>query len=590
MKRIAFSYMRFSSPEQARGDSLRRQMQKAEEYAAQQGWDLNRDLRDEGVSAYSGANLKGAFGGFLREIESGNVPRGSILIVESLDRLSRAHPLDAQAQFHVLLKAGIEIVTLTDRRHYTWESVAKEPTLLLGSIMVMMRAHEESAVKSQRIRESWANKRARMTEHRDSPLTAVSPKWLKWNAEAKKWDLVPDRVAVLRRIYNMTAEEGLGMATIAKILNREGVPTFTGRTLIEGVTPGWQPATVGQLLQRRSVLGEFQPRISVAPGKFKPDTSVPVIRDYFPQVISFDLFNRVQAVRLQNDKTGSGRKDTRHGNIFRGKVFCAECGSVARSRYGKPLKSGDQYNYYVCAGAQRSAGECTNKTHIDIDVIEQAVFQGLRARLQLVKSKRTNGAEVEKIAEQLAALGEEHGRKLRRFDTLSEMLDEEESESIRKAYRELSRELDGWDARRAELEKRLSVAQGSGTIGEMIAEADAIIAEARSTDREVRLQARNRLMVFMASIIGRIDIYPDRTAHVVLADNSFQFNVVKGQPTELAWKLDGAEEWTVLRADYTHATLTEADGEAGLRRPRAHTGSYKRAANSWPYRRSDAAD
>ena len=86
----AYSYLRFSTPEQSKGDSKRRQIEGAEEYAKANGLVLDEKLRDEGISAYSGANRdKGALGGFLKKVEKGLIPTGSVLIVESLDRLSR---------------------------------------------------------------------------------------------------------------------------------------------------------------------------------------------------------------------------------------------------------------------------------------------------------------------------------------------------------------------------------------------------------------------------------------------------------------------------------------------------------------------
>jgi DNA invertase Pin-like site-specific DNA recombinase len=46
----AYSYIRFSNPEQAAGDSLRRQTERAAEYCRQRGWklDVALTLRDLG--------------------------------------------------------------------------------------------------------------------------------------------------------------------------------------------------------------------------------------------------------------------------------------------------------------------------------------------------------------------------------------------------------------------------------------------------------------------------------------------------------------------------------------------------------------
>src|SRR5580692_6586567 len=122
MASIAYSYLRFSTADQASGDSHRRQMAMAEKYAAEHRLKLDRSLsfRDLGVSAYRGQNAKeGALRGFLEAIEHNLVPPGSYLLIESLDRLSRERILAAQSLFMMIIQAGVVIVTLADQRSYS---------------------------------------------------------------------------------------------------------------------------------------------------------------------------------------------------------------------------------------------------------------------------------------------------------------------------------------------------------------------------------------------------------------------------------------------------------------------------------------
>jgi DNA invertase Pin-like site-specific DNA recombinase len=89
----AFSYIRFSSPEQAKGDSFRRQSVAAAEWAKHNGYTIVQSLENLGISAFRGQNQHmGDFGEFLAAAESGRLPEDSVLIVESLDRLSRQEP------------------------------------------------------------------------------------------------------------------------------------------------------------------------------------------------------------------------------------------------------------------------------------------------------------------------------------------------------------------------------------------------------------------------------------------------------------------------------------------------------------------
>ena len=73
----AYSYTRFSTPEQAGGDSARRQMEAARTYAATHGLELDDllSISDLGVSAYTGANLdpEAGLGRFVEAVERGLV-------------------------------------------------------------------------------------------------------------------------------------------------------------------------------------------------------------------------------------------------------------------------------------------------------------------------------------------------------------------------------------------------------------------------------------------------------------------------------------------------------------------------------------
>jgi DNA invertase Pin-like site-specific DNA recombinase len=74
MTRTAYSYIRFSKPEQLKGDSLRRQLDASERLADKHGWPLDQtlSLRDLGVSAFRGRNAeRGALKAFLDAVEEG---------------------------------------------------------------------------------------------------------------------------------------------------------------------------------------------------------------------------------------------------------------------------------------------------------------------------------------------------------------------------------------------------------------------------------------------------------------------------------------------------------------------------------------
>jgi len=78
MQKKAYSYIRFSTLQQLKGDSLRRQLEGSRKWAKENGYELDTSLRDLGVSAFSGANRTvGALKKFIDLIEQGQIDEGS---------------------------------------------------------------------------------------------------------------------------------------------------------------------------------------------------------------------------------------------------------------------------------------------------------------------------------------------------------------------------------------------------------------------------------------------------------------------------------------------------------------------------------
>ena len=143
-KKNAYSYVRFSTPEQRKGRSLERQKELAAEYAGSKGLELDtlKTYHDLGVSGFKGKNRDAALGAFLSAVEKGDIESGSFLLVESLDRLSRDEILIALSQLTEIINLGITVVTLQDGRVFDRESI-KDLGNLIVSLTIMSRANEE---------------------------------------------------------------------------------------------------------------------------------------------------------------------------------------------------------------------------------------------------------------------------------------------------------------------------------------------------------------------------------------------------------------------------------------------------------------
>lgn len=113
-KPVAYSYVRFSTPGQLKGDSLRRQIESCEIYCKEKGLELHPvSYRDLGVSAFKRKNIeKGALAAFISAVKTGRIAKGSYLIIEQFDRLTRADVDIALKLLLDLVHSGITVVTL----------------------------------------------------------------------------------------------------------------------------------------------------------------------------------------------------------------------------------------------------------------------------------------------------------------------------------------------------------------------------------------------------------------------------------------------------------------------------------------------
>ena len=339
----AYSYVRMSSDAQLSGDSLRRQVERSNAYAKSNQLELDEQfkLQDIGVSAFDGSNvLSGQLGLFLKAVNDGRIAKGSFLLVESLDRLSREDALSALGTFTNLLKAGITIVTLSDNKRFVPEKI--DAMDLIYSLLVMSRAHEEFVLKSDRISAAWRNKRANAKTQK---LTARCPSWLRMSPDRTRFEVLEDRKLIVERIFRDLAN-GMGSFAIARRLNQEGVTTF-------GNSKGWQNSYIKKIFDNKSVLGQFQPRTKK--GRVRNPSGDPV-PDYYPRIISDELFYRARAATVLRRRAGGGRKGPNVSNLFSKLAICGTCGRSMR--YLDKGKKGGQR--LICDGFMRGLGCPTN--------------------------------------------------------------------------------------------------------------------------------------------------------------------------------------------------------------------------------------
>lgn len=440
----AYSYLRFSTPEQMKGDSYRRQSEGAKAYALKHGLDLDTTLsfQDLGVSAYRGHNAnRGALRTFLDLVEQGVIEQGSYLIVESLDRVSRQQVLDALSIFTLIITAGVTIVTLADEQVYSHEIIRANPYQLFVSLGVMIRANEESASKGRRLKESWKTRRAKAGER---VLTAVGPSWLTLDRDTRKWRVIEDRAEVVRRIYDMRAS-GAGYLTITETLNREGVPVFE---TADRRADRWYESFIKKVLVNPAVVGTFVPHEVEYDSGTRKKVRKPLdpIEGYYPAVVDLDTFRSVQAIGATKSPKRGRHAAHEVQSILAGLARCPICGgTMTRKSHGK--KKGMYGNpYLVCNRAKTGAG-CVYRSVVLSEVERCLVERADQLRETMpAPAQREGEIDDELDSVEAAIAGAEEN-----IDALLDQLTHASSPSIRERIRALENSIDLNKSRRETL-------------------------------------------------------------------------------------------------------------------------------------------
>lgn len=487
MRRV-YSYLRFSDPRQAEGGSVDRQVEYARRWAAERGLVLDESLsmRDEGLSAYHQRHVtRGALGLFLAAVDEGHVPPGSVLIVEGLDRLSRAEPIQAQAQLAQIINAGITVVTASDGKEYNRELLKVQPMDLVYSLLVMIRAHEESDTKSKRVKaairrqcEGWL-----AGTWRGIIRNGKDPAWVAWNGHA--FDLAPERAEAVRSAVQMFTEG-------------HGATAILDRMRASGVTFAANASHLYKLIRNRALVGE---RVLSVDGE---EFALP---GYYPALMAEAEFSDLQ--RLAGERHRRKGKGEIPGVITgMGICRCGYCGSAMvaqnlmtrkRQADGRPQ---DGHRRLICV-ATSHAQACPVNGSCSVVPVENAIMEWCADQMNLSAMMGCGDADAGLRAE-LAAARAKVGEIERKITRVTEAMLASDTAPI--AFARKARELEHELAREQGIiergERELAARARHQTPG--MAEAWASLVDGvKSLDYDARMKARQ----LVADTFERVDVY-----------------------------------------------------------------------------------
>ncbi len=417
MFQSAILYARFSSTEQAKGFSLERQLSEGRSYITKNGWQLEKEIADQGKSAFHGYHR--AEGSelykFEQEAKSGQ-HSGKVLVVENIDRLSREGPKIAAQLIWSLNERGVSVATTHDNQIYRAGSTGNDMMEMFSIIIKGQLSYEESFKKSERSKSSWTNRHEKIRQGSKATTAIRAPSWI--DKKDGVYVLNAYRTKVLNEIFDLYLD-GVGIAIITQMLNSRKEPVWAVRKRDgEG---GWHVPYVHRLLTKRAVLGEY---ITLG--------GETLASDYFPQAVSAEKFNRVQTALKSKSRTG-GHAYKRLSNLLSGLVICGACGgNAAYENKGTndihhTKKNGERVTYkrrhyerLRCNNARRKH-KCSNNALYDYKLVESCILDNLGA---LLVEEETSDKRANIYREQIAEITRQIDVQSKRLDHLIDALAE----------------------------------------------------------------------------------------------------------------------------------------------------------------------
>ncbi|AGP80804.1 site-specific recombinase [Alteromonas mediterranea MED64] len=365
--RKAYLYSRVSRASQATdGMGIERQVESSLKFLAmhpEYEVDHSTFIQDSGVSAYSGDNISDSagLGGFLRAVRDGLVERGSLLVIEAPDRLTRLGIRKGQRLFDELAEYGIDVglvrfgvIIKHDEENDFTSSLIVSIGLYLG--------HLESKQKSERICATMQKRRNLMREG-ELTYTPNSPKWLQASPDGKSFEIAPFG-KIVQKMFQWRLE-GIGTSKISERLNSEGHLDSKGNK--------FTAPKINQYLRAKSVIGHYQPHTSKkVNGKVKREPEGPPIVDFYPRLIEDSVFYEVQEL-MDNAKGGPKEK---YVNYLRELVQCP-CEGCGHS-FMHVAVSGGKYQYLRCTTQYKKELTSCEAKPVNFKLVESEILPALR--------------------------------------------------------------------------------------------------------------------------------------------------------------------------------------------------------------------
>lgn len=488
--RKAISYQRWSTTKQDGGDSQDRQDSTAQEFCRRHKLELIDTIRDQGVSAFKGSNVKAQLGRLIESYQTGEISKGVVLIIDDYSRLTRMDASDAQLLFLNLIVSGI---TLGIAKHDTFinkQIYDANTAIPLTTLVGLSAANQESQQKSWAVKQTYVARAKRLAAGEKIKLASL-PFWI----HRETYQVLEEHRPTLERLIDLI-RSGNSYLNTSRILNDEGVSPPKGKM--------WRQSSVQSIMNNPALYGASKFGEGVHEGIFEP----------LMEKTQWQLVHEQNKGRRRAPRSVSGSIP----NLFPSMLRCGKCGGPMSIHATQ--RDGRSYQYFRCFDSKALPREerCGNKT-IKVEAFELSMLNSLVVELEKERDITPVVDDRERDIKRLTKDVEEIERKL---DVAMDRAVSAGSEVLRDRYEKTVEELDG---RLRGLNKQLTELKLSKPVSQELDVDD--LEQMFSTMYEDRKNNRQVLQARLSRIIDNVSLTLG-SCHDVVDDPGVTAKTFKG--------------------------------------------------------------
>lgn len=351
-------YARVSTDKDAQLHSLSAQQKHFEELISKnKNWDFIRSYIDEGISATSVKNRDN----FLEMIQDAKLHKFDLILTKEISRFAR-NTVDSLSYTQELLRNGVGVIFENDNIN-TLDSDAELRLTIMSSI-----AQDETRKISERVKFGFR-------ESIKKGVVLGNDSIWGYRKEKGKLVIVPEEAGMVQKIFDLYANENMGIRKIAKVISDLGYKNTNGRPFsfssIKGIliNPKYKGFYCGNKTHkidfRHSDIKHLSPDEWVM---YEDNVSV-------PPIVSSTLWEKANnKLKAQSAKMSCSDKTSYQNKYpYSGKIICS-CHGVCYHHTIYRYKSGNK-ELWICR-EQGKGGKCRNPIiyQTELDTVMRKVY------------------------------------------------------------------------------------------------------------------------------------------------------------------------------------------------------------------------